>query len=431
MANDSDSSAPQSPIDDALMAEIRDCFFHVDSDPVSGPRIFLESGGGSLLLKAAIERSSEIAAYPDSPSRRNVAAGHIGDVMRQTTKNLHRFFGAESGQVLYGATGTEILFRLVRAGLENADKGSVLSSSLEHAASHDAAHCWAEAFGHEHVDIPLDSDTGVVSPQDYADAMRPDTRLATVIHTSHVSGKRVDLGGISEAIRSVAPHCLIICDGIQHAPHGPIFAERDGVDAYVFAPYKAYARRGGAFGWMSDRLANLPHNDRMVGKPNSNWTLGSPDPSLYAAFTAVHDYLCWLGAHFTDSTDERDRLEAAMDAATAHEVSLIDRLINGTDGLAGLAAYNSVTLVGDTQMEDREGAVCFALKGRKSTDIIDAFDAQGIRIHHRGNDASSSSRFVLNAVDLDDCVRVSFCHYNTHAEIDAVLKALPEIVGET
>ena len=190
MANDSDSSAPQSPIDDALMAEIRDCFFHVDSDPVSGPRIFLESGGGSLLLKAAIERSSEIAAYPDSPSRRNSAAGHIGDVMRQTTKNLHRFFGAESGQVLYGATGTEILFRLVRAGLENADKGSVLSSSLEHAASHDAAHCWAQAFGHEHVDIPLDSDTGVVSPQDYADAMRPDTRLARTTTLTTTSSSR-------------------------------------------------------------------------------------------------------------------------------------------------------------------------------------------------------------------------------------------------
>ncbi len=430
MTNDSGSSAPQSPIDGALMAQIRERFFHVESDPVSGPRIFLESGGGSLLLKDAIERSAEIAAYPDSPSRRNVAAGHIGDMMRQTTENLMRFFGAESGQVLYGATGTEILFRLVRSGLENAEKGSVLSSSLEHAASHDAAQCWAEAFGHAHIDVPLDSDTGVVSPQDYADAMRPDTRLATIIHTSHVSGKRVDLGGISAAIKSVAPDCLIICDGIQHAPHGPIYAERDNVDAYVFAPYKAFARRGGAFVWMSERLAGMPHNDRMIGKPNTNWTLGSPDPSLYAAFTAVHDYLCWIGGHFTDSQDAREQLVAGMDAATAHEVSLIDRLINGTDELAGLAAYNSVTLIGDTELEDREGAVCFAVKGRKSTEIIDAFDARGIRIHHRGSDASSSSRFVLNAVQLEDCVRVSFCHYNTHAEIDAVLKALPEIVGD-
>ncbi len=430
MAPDSNQTASNSPIDDALMAQIRDRFFHVESDPISGPRIFLESGGGSLLLKAAIERSAEIAAYPDSPSRRNATAGHIAKMMKQATRHLHLFFGAEGGQILYGATGTEILFRWARTGLENAAQGSVLSSSLEHSASHDAAFCWAKAFGHEHVDIPLNADTGVVTPQDYADAIRPDTRLATVIHTSHVTGKRVDLGGISAAIRAVAPDCLIICDGIQHAPHGPIFAERDGVDAYVFAPYKAFARRGGAFGWMSERLATMPHNDQMVGKPANNWTLGSPDPSLYAAASAVHEYLCWLGAHFTDSQDERDRIVAAMDAATAHEGSLIDRLINGSGDLAGLAAYNSVTLIGDPELAAREGAVCFAVNGRKSTEIIDAFDARGIRIHHRGSDAASSSRFVLNAVHLDDCVRVSFCHYTTHAEIEAVLKALPEVIGE-
>ncbi|MCG8545622.1 MAG: aminotransferase class V-fold PLP-dependent enzyme [Alphaproteobacteria bacterium] len=429
MTADPASTSTQSPIDSALMAQIRDRFFHVESDPVSGPRIFLENGGGSLILKAAIERSAEIAAFPDSPSRRNETAGHIAQIVGKGTEDLRHFFGAESGQILYGATGTEILFRLVRSGLENAERGSVLSSSLEHSASHDAAYRWAETFGHTHVDIPLNAETGAVTPQDYAAATRPDTRLATVIHTSHVTGKRVDLGAIAAAIRGVAPDCLVICDGIQHAPHGPIFAERDGVDAYVFAPYKAFSRRGGAFGWLSDRLANMPHNDQMVGKPASSWSLGSPDPSLYAAASAVHDYLCWLGAHFTDSADDRDRVVAALDAATAHEVSLIDLLINGRDDLPGLAAYNSVTLIGDKTMQDREGAVCFAVNGRNSTEVVDAFATRGIRIHHRGSDAASSSRFVLDAVHLDDCVRVSMCHFNTHEEIEAVLKALPDIVG--
>ena len=419
----------KSPIDDALMAQIRDRFFHVESDPVTGPRIFLENGGGSLILKAAIEKSAETAAYPDSPSRRNETAGHIAQIMRKGKADLGHFFGAESGQIVYGATGTEILFRVVRSGLENAERGSVLSSSLEHSASHDAAFCWAQAFGHEHIDIPLNAETGAVTPQDYAAATRPDTRLATVIHTSHVTGKRVDLGGITAAIRSVAPDCLIICDGIQHAPHGPIYAERDDVDAYVFAPYKAFSRRGGAFGWVSDRLANMPRNDQMVGKPADNWSLGSPDPSLFAAASAIHDYLCWLGAHFTDSANERDRVVAALDAATAHEVSLIDLLINGKDDLPGLAAYNSVTLIGDKTMQDREGAVCFAVNDRKSTEIVDAFAQHDIRIHHRGSDDASSSRFVLDSVQLDDCVRVSMCHFNTHEEIEAVLKALPEIVG--
>ncbi|MEM9682506.1 MAG: aminotransferase class V-fold PLP-dependent enzyme [Pseudomonadota bacterium] len=418
-----------SPIDAALLAQIREKFFHVDSDPITGPRIFLENGGGSLLLKAAVERSAEMAAFPDSASRRNETAAHIRGIVERGTKNLHALFGAESGQIIYGATGTEIMFRLVRSGLERAEAGSVVSSSLEHSASHDAAVRWAEAFGHEHLDVPIDAETGLIAAEGYAAAVRPDTRLATVIHASHVTGKRVDLGAIVAAIRAEAPECLVICDGIQHAPHGPIYAERDDVDAYVYAPYKAFARRGGAFGWMSGRLANMPHNDQMVGKPPSSWGLGSADPSLYAAITGVHDYLCWLGGHFTDSKDEREQVVAAMDAATAHEVSLIDLLINGREGMPGLAAYNSVVLIGDTDLNAREGAVSFAVTGRESTDIVDALGAHGIRVHHRDNSPASSSRFILEAAHLENCVRISMCHYNSHEEIEAVLKALPSVVG--
>lgn len=419
----------ESPIDDALLAEIRDRFLHVDSDPISGPRIFLENGGGSLILKAALERSMEIAAYPDSPSRRNEAAAHIKKMSAEATRRLHLLFGAESGQVIFGATGTEILFRLVRSGLERAEPGTVLSSSLEHSASHDAAVRWAEAFGHTHIDAKIDPETGLTTPQHYADVVRPNTRLATIIHASHVTGKHVDVGGISAAIRAVAPGCLIICDGIQHAPHGPIFAERDDVDAYVYAPYKAFSRRGGAFGWMSERLSNMPHNDQMVGKPANSWGLGSPDPGLYASVSAVHEYLCWLGRKFTDATDERALLEAAMNAANAHEVSLIDLLINGKEGLPGLAAYNSVTLIGDKNMGNREGAVSFTINGRKSTEIVDEFETRKIRVHYRENSPASSARFVLEAAQLDNCIRISMCHFNSHDEIEAVLKALPEIVG--
>lgn len=48
------------------MAAVRERFHHVDRCPVTGePRIFLESGGGSLKLKAAIAVSAEVSALPD------------------------------------------------------------------------------------------------------------------------------------------------------------------------------------------------------------------------------------------------------------------------------------------------------------------------------------------------------------------------------
>ena len=58
----------------ALLAQVRERFHHVDHCPVTGqPRIFLESGGGSLKLKAAIAASAEVSALPDQGPRSNSA----------------------------------------------------------------------------------------------------------------------------------------------------------------------------------------------------------------------------------------------------------------------------------------------------------------------------------------------------------------------
>ena len=37
--------------EDSLLREIRERFCHVESDPISGPRIYLENAGGALTLK--------------------------------------------------------------------------------------------------------------------------------------------------------------------------------------------------------------------------------------------------------------------------------------------------------------------------------------------------------------------------------------------
>lgn len=423
-------SPPPSPFTHTLMQQIRDRFFYADADPISGPRIFLENGGGSLVLRAAVERRAALQALPDSASRRNDSAARLRETVALGTQHLRQFFGVESGHIVYGATGTELLFRIVRAALERAPQGSVVSSSLEHTSSHDAALNWAAAFGHEHIDIAFDPETVLVTPEQYGRAVRPDTVLATVIHTSHVSGTRVDLPGICAAIRAVAPRCFIVCDGIQHAPHGPVTAETDGVDAYVYAPYKAFSPRGAAYAWVSERLANVPRNDTH-GKAPTNWSLGSSDPSMYAAISAVHEYLLWVGEQVAHPADPPHSpamaVQAAMRAINDHERSLIHRLIHGAPGLTGLAGIPGVRLVGGLDTSTREGALSFALPGHKAMDLTDRFAERGIRVHYRTGGAGSSARFVLDPLGMADALRISLCHFNTEAEMDAVLKALAEI----
>jgi cysteine desulfurase/selenocysteine lyase len=249
----------------ALMREIRERFHHTDYCPIlKEPRVFFENGGGSLKLKEALAVNAEIEALPDQEGRKNAASAYLTGVLDAGRADLHLLFGSEAlgegkGQVISGETGTRLLYRLVRSIALAAPPGPVVSSTLEHPASLDSAKQWAANTNRDWIEVPFDPQTGTVSAENYAAAVTPDTQIATIIHTSMLTGFVVDLAAVSKAIRAVAPDCFIIVDGIQHAPHGTIDVASYGADAYVFSPYKAFSRLSLGFAWINDRIHEVQH----------------------------------------------------------------------------------------------------------------------------------------------------------------------------
>jgi selenocysteine lyase/cysteine desulfurase len=328
--------------------------------------------------------------------------------------------------VVSGETGTRLLYRIVRSVALAAPPGPVLSCNLEHPASLDSARQWAQNTKRAWLEVKFDAETGTARPEHYAAAVTPDTRLATAIHTSMLTGFVVDLPGIVEAIRDVSPDCFIVVDGIQHAPHGAMHVDRYGVDAYVFSPYKAYSRLSLGFAWINDRLSKVPHEHMLGGNPE-DWELGSRDPAFYAAQSKVLDYYCWLGGHFSESDGRAELLAAGSAAMAAHEAALIQLLLFGDDAARGLTDYDDITLVGPAQLEGREGIVSFNLGSIAAPDLVQEFGQRGIRVHARISDAYSGG--ILSALGIEDCLRVSLCHYNSPDEVRALLAALAEIAG--
>ncbi len=415
-----------------LLAAVRERFHHVDHCPVTDePRIFLESGGGSLKLKAAIAAMAEVSALPDQEGRDNPASHHLSALLDRGREDLHLLFGtaalgAARGRVISGETGTRLLYRLVRSVALSAPPGPVLSSTLEHPASLDAARQWAQQTDRHWAEVPFDTQAGALTAEHYAAAVTPDTRLATIIHTSMLTGFVADLPAITAAIRRVAPECYIIVDGIQHAPHGTMEVARYGADAYVFSPYKAYSRLSLGFAWVGDRVHALPH-EHMLGKEGADWELGSRDPGFYAAQSAVVDYYAWLGSHHLPTgTHSRAALVAAGTAAMArHEAALIELLLHGDADTPGLLSMPEVTIVGPATAQGREGIVSFNLRGLDSPALVQALARRHIRVHARVTDGYSGH--ILGALGLQDCLRVSLAHYNTPQEVQACLRAVAEV----
>ncbi|MDW4550691.1 aminotransferase class V-fold PLP-dependent enzyme [Defluviimonas sp. D31] len=409
-----------------LLEKIRSRFHHVEECPYQGPRIFFENAGGALTLKSVVETSAKFAAIPDNQGRDNPASHALVEVINRAKADMAVLMNASSGQFFVGESGTELLFRMIRTACVNAPKGAkVLGSSLEHPASRSAARRWAEIAGLDYVNVKHDDTTGTVTAEAYAAHVTPDVAVATILHTSPVTGMGVDVAAVAAAIRKVAPDCVIIVDGIQHAAHGQLDIDSYGVDGYAISPYKVFSRHGYGVAWISDRLSLLPH-DMLIDAPVKGWEFGTRDTGAYATMSDVVAYFDWLGSEVSQETDRRRRIEAAGQAIHAHEKRLTDAMIHGTGNIKGLKEMENVTIIGGADNPAREGLVSIVVKDMPSPDVVARLNEQGIRTHTRK--ADHYSRNILDPLGLPDCIRVSICHYNSEREVSQFLAALEGIV---
>lgn len=410
-----------------LLVEIRARFAQIDHCPQQGDRIFFENAGGALTLKSVVDSSRYFAAIPDNQGRDNPGSHELMRVITKAKDDMRVFMNASGGQFFVGESGTELLFRLISvACLGTGEGGQVLGSTLEHPATRSACARWAGIARQTHVLIEHDNATGTLTAAAYAKNITPQTKVATIVQTSPVTGMAVDVAAVVAGIRKVAPDCFVIIDGIQHAAHGQIDLTDYDADGYVISPYKMFSRHGYGVAWISDRLAALPHNS-LIGGPKDAWEMGTRDTGAYATLSDVVDYFEWLGGQVSNATDRRAKFLAAGAAIHAHEKALTDAMIHGTGNLPGLAEMPTVHILGGADNPAREGLVSLHVDGIASVDVVKALNNQGIRTHLRKADHYSDN--ILTPLGLDSCVRVSMCHYNSEQEVAKFLQAMMAITS--
>ncbi len=409
-----------------LMREIRDRFWYVDEDPVTGPRVWLESASGSLRLKSVVETLAETTRFPDQLGRANASSRRAGELVAKGLEDVRLFLGARRGVIAPAMSSTHAVFRVVNAILGAAPApGNVVTTDLEHPCVYDSTHRFAVAYGHQWRVAHVDPKSGFVPVDAVLEKIDKDTLLVGLIHGSNITGAVMDVGRVVSEARRINPGVLVLVDGVQYAPHAPVDVERLDVDAYIFGPYKAFGVKGIGFAYLSERAARLEHW-RLAGNPLSSWSLGSAEDPSYAAWSSVVDYLDWLGSHFTTSFDRRTRIVAAMQASDAHLRALLRRLLEGSDELPGLLRMEHVRVhaAGSGDTRDRLCLALMNLAGISSSQAVAFYDQRRIRVHNRTSDAYS--KHCLDALGVAEGVRPSACHYNSTEDIDAFLAATAE-----
>ncbi|MFQ6037589.1 MAG: aminotransferase class V-fold PLP-dependent enzyme [Candidatus Aminicenantales bacterium] len=415
-------SSTQRIFSSEFLEEIRDKFLYVDWDPYSGKRVYLEASGGSLRLRSVLETLAKEAAIPDELFRFNPASDVVTRWVDKGIEDVRIFLGAKSGEIIAAHSATETMFRAVDTITSSIPGTNIVTTELEHPALLGATHHYAQATGKEWRVAKLSKETSSVPIEAILEKVDKNTCLLAFQHGSNQTGAVNEVKTIIAEARKIKPDLYVLVDAVQYAPHGQIDVEDYGADVYAFGPYKSYCVKGIGFAHISERLSKLPH-ENLLGKPESNWVLGSPAHMMYACWSATVDYLCWVGSRFTESTDRRDQVVAAKDAIHAHMKALLRRAIFGSDEVEGLRQQDHVTVCG--MPEDIGNRLCiflFRLEGMSAPEAVNRYNREhGIRLAARIRDAYST--VPLKALGWSDAVRLSACHYNTPEEIDLFLKA--------
>ena len=404
---------------DELMEEIRSRIAMCGEDQC-GKRVYFENAGGATTLKEVCKVAEWASQIPDFPNRPTPGAQPLQKMITDGIADAKLTFGAKSGAILADLTVSKAIFTMTGVIMNAIDGTNVVTTDLEHPATYDSCKFFGEIL-HKEVRVGrIDKKTGAIDIEDLLSKIDKDTCLLSMIHASNVTGTLNDIETIIREARKIKPDLYILLDCTQHIPHGTIDVEALQVDAAGFAPYKILGKRGLGIGWISDRVASLPHPHFLEG-PANEWDLGGYEPAGMAGLTIVNDYICWIGSQFVDSQDRRELFVAGMDAMELQERALMYRLMNGTPEYRGVKDIEGVQFFFVDDLTKRDAILPMAFDTLDPVTAMQKYIDNGIYLYHRSK-SNKMSRRILEASGIPSIVRVAPLHFNTKEEIDYFLK---------
>ncbi|MBE3640034.1 cysteine desulfurase-like protein [Mangrovicoccus sp. HB182678] len=388
---------------------------------------FFDNAGGSQTLRGAMERIVEFLTHRDvqiggSYEISQLAAEALmqGRRAAQTLVNA-----ARPEEIVFGASTTALVQTLAAAMRSQFEPGDEII--VTHADHESNIGPWERLreFGVVIRVWPFDTDTMQLRLEDLEPLMGPRTKLVCVHHVSNILGQINPVREIAEFVH--ARGAKICVDGVAYAPHRAIDVTGWDVDYYIFSLYKCYGPHTAIMYGKHALLAELDGlyhyfygKDKVPGKLEP----GNPNYELAYSATAVVAYIQELGRRDGSQAEGRALLEAGFEAIARQEQVLTDRLLDW------LRARGDCRVIGPAENPAnlRVPTIAFRVAGMASGAVARAMDDHRVAI--RFGDFHSRRLAELLGEDHDEgVVRVSMVHYNTLAELERMLAALPGIIG--
>ena len=178
--------------------------------------------------------------FGNPASTSHVFGWNAAELVEEARTQVAALIGADPREIVWTSGATESDNLALKGVMEAAGDGHIVTSSYEHKAVLDTV-AWLEAQGAEATLVPPNAD-GIVSPQAVAEALRPDTRIVSIMHVNNEVGVVNDIAAIGGLCRERG--IVFHTDAAQSAGKIPIDVVADQLDLVSLSGHKMYGPKG-------------------------------------------------------------------------------------------------------------------------------------------------------------------------------------------
>lgn len=344
-----------------------------------------------------------------NPSSLHSAGQAAAEALADARERIAARLGCSAREIIFTSGGSEAdnqaLISAAAIGDRNGKKHIISTAFEHHAVLHTLDRLRSRGFEIELLPVGRN---GQMSAEDVAAAIRPDTCLVSVMYANNEIGSIMPIGEIGRVCRERG--VIFHTDAVQAAGHLPINVREQNIDMLSLSAHKFHGPKG----------AGVLYARR--GIPLTNLIDGGAQERGKRGGTENLPAIMGMAAALDEACEH-------MDENTARISAMRDRLI------AGLSNIPHSVLNGD-RTHRLPGNVHYCFEGIEGESLLLMLDAHGI-CASSGSACTSGSldpSHVLLAIGhpheiAHGSLRLSLGDDNTDADIDTMLRVIPEVVS--
>lgn len=372
--------------------------------------VYLDNNATTPLDPAVAEKmASFLREHFGNPSSLYPIGRQGKEMLNEAREHVARALGATKSEIYFTGSGTESDNQAILGVLDaQPDKREFVTSAIEHPAVQETGR-YLERKGYKVTTLPVDK-TGLVDLDALRDALTPQTGLVSIMFANNEIGT---IQPIAEIVRIAKDKGVVVhTDAVQAFGKIAFSADALGVDLLSVAAHKVYGPKGVGALYVRRGTPLLPfvhggHQERgmRAGTENTVGIVGFGEAARVLAEKLPLD---------------KPRIDA-----------LAERLGKGIREAIPKVHFNGLA-------EHRvKSTLSCSFLGLESEAILLALATREIYVS-TGSACSEDSdevSHVLLAIGLRpeiarSTVRMSLGRFNTDADVDRVLKDLPDIIGK-